>query len=94
MEPNNAVVSFSHRKLIEGEDMRITSMVQGVMGMSAISARAIGVMGLGALGAGTGGAANGGLGAGVENGAHGQTIATYSQEQAVEMTERKTVLIW
>lgn len=90
MEPNNAVVSFSYRKLIEGEDMRITSMVQGVMGMSAISAGASRVMGLGALGAGTGG----GLGAGVENGAHGQTIATYSQEQAVEMTERKTVLIW
>ena len=89
MEPNNAVVSFSYRKLIEGEDMRITSMVQGVMGMSAISAGASRVMGLGALGAGTGG----GLGAGVENGAHGQTIATYSQEQAVEMTERKTVLI-
>ena len=89
MEPNNVAVSFSYRKLIEGEDMRITSMVQGVMGMSAISAGASRVMGLGALGAGTGG----GLGAGVENGAHGQTIATYSQEQAVEMTERKTVLI-
>ncbi|XP_031428719.1 glial fibrillary acidic protein-like [Clupea harengus] len=83
----------AYRKLIEGEDMRITSMVQGVMGMSAISAGASRVMGLGALGAGTGGAANGGLGGGLGNGTHGQTIATYSEEQAVEMTERKTVLI-
>ncbi|XP_048116043.1 desmin-like isoform X2 [Alosa alosa] len=164
----------TYRKLIEGEDMRITSIVQGMMGMSAISA---GMSGAGAMGAGigagmgagagagmgvgsgagagagvgagmgagfrnglaagmgvgsgagagtgagmgagaqlgalaTGMAAqlgmaasglaagssgatngNGSLGAGLRNDAHGETITAYSEEQAVEMTERKTVLI-
>ncbi|XP_031432775.1 glial fibrillary acidic protein [Clupea harengus] len=139
----------TYRKLIEGEDIRITSMVQGVMGTRAIAGMSAGMagglgsgagagygagagagagygagagagygagagagvagmgagtgmgagmaaqmgMGAGGLGAGNGGAANGRLGAGLGNGAHGQTIATYSEEQAVEMTERKTVLI-
>ncbi|XP_048117170.1 glial fibrillary acidic protein-like isoform X1 [Alosa alosa] len=127
----------TYRKLIEGEDMRITSIVQGMMGMSAISA---GMSGAGAMGAGIGagmgagagarmgagsemeaeaavkvvagmaaqlgmaasaladrsseaGNGNGSLGAGLGNGIHGKTITTYSEEQAVEVTERKTVLI-
>ncbi|XP_076135767.1 glial fibrillary acidic protein-like [Alosa pseudoharengus] len=113
----------TYRKLIEGEDMRITSIVQGMMGMSAISA---GMSGAGAMGAGIGagmgagagagmgvgsgvgagagvgvgagsemdaGNGNGSVAVGLGNGIHGETITSYSEEQAVEVTERKTILI-
>uniref|UniRef100_A0AAY4AI34 IF rod domain-containing protein n=1 Tax=Denticeps clupeoides TaxID=299321 RepID=A0AAY4AI34_9TELE len=78
----------TYRKLIEGEDTRITSMVQGTMGMSS---------GLGSgMGAGIGigvGAGAGAVGAGIGGALNGGTIESYTKEQAVELTERKTVLI-
>ncbi|KAL4657451.1 desmin-like [Arapaima gigas] len=63
----------TYRKLIEGEDSRLTSMMSS---MSLMSGR------LGAMASGVG-AGVGQLGA----------IESYSKEQAVETTERKTVLI-
>ncbi|XP_062393913.1 glial fibrillary acidic protein-like [Sardina pilchardus] len=91
----------TYRKLIEGEDVRITSIVQGLMSMKAISAGLtagmaahLGMASSGlAVGSDEAANGNGSLGAALGNGVHGETIATYSEEQAVEVTERKTVLI-
>ncbi|XP_072525261.1 desmin [Salminus brasiliensis] len=139
----------TYRKLIEGEDSRITTMVQGMRTMSLMAAGSIGAIsgglgaiggglgavggGLGAMDAGTAGVlgarggiaggvgalgalggdtaggvgalgARGGIAGGVGAGAAGLgggfgagvgegTTIDYSKEQAVEMTERKTVLI-
>ncbi|XP_048880177.1 glial fibrillary acidic protein isoform X2 [Brienomyrus brachyistius] len=59
----------TYRKLIEGEDSRLSGMVQG---MSLVS-RDLGAMGRGL--------------------SYQEAGASYSKEQAVEMTERKTMLI-
>ncbi|KAI4892300.1 hypothetical protein NFI96_026173 [Prochilodus magdalenae] len=95
----------TYRKLIEGEDSRLSSMVQGMQTMSLMAGGglcALGVSGgLGAIGAGAalgarGGIAGGvgaGLGGGLGAGAGDGGTIDYSKEQAVEMTERKTVLI-
>uniref|UniRef100_A0A8B9K8J8 Zgc:172323 n=1 Tax=Astyanax mexicanus TaxID=7994 RepID=A0A8B9K8J8_ASTMX len=83
----------TYRKLIEGEDSRITSMVQGMSTMSLMASSSLGALGVkggiaGGVGAGVTGL-GGGFGAGFGEG----TIIDYSKEQAVEVTERKTVLI-
>uniref|UniRef100_A0A8C1V0E7 Zgc:172323 n=1 Tax=Cyprinus carpio TaxID=7962 RepID=A0A8C1V0E7_CYPCA len=116
----------TYRKLIEGEDSRITSVMQSMQTMSLMSgsisvhgAGAAGVAGIvdrvgGGLAGGPGGGPATGLGGGIASGpASGLgggsggglvngitsvvggpgTTADYTQEQAVEMTERKTVLI-
>ncbi|KAL7851422.1 hypothetical protein AOLI_G00217780 [Acnodon oligacanthus] len=98
----------TYRKLIEGEDSRLSSMVRGLQTMSLMAGSGLGAIGgsrvLGAVGAaaalGTrGGIAGGfgvgvtGLGGGLGAGVGEGTTLDYSKEQAVEMTERKTVLI-
>ncbi|KAI2655104.1 Vimentin-1/2 [Labeo rohita] len=116
----------TYRKLIEGEDSRITSVMQSMQTMSLMSgsmsvhtAAAAGVAGLadregrglvggldsgfargigGGIGKGVGDGSAGGIGGGLVNGITGGVggpgaTADYTQEQAVEMTERKTVLI-
>ncbi|XP_076838169.1 desmin [Brachyhypopomus gauderio] len=88
----------TYRKLIEGEDCRLAGMVHSMQTMSLMSAGALCAgpalaMGggiAGGVGAGGGAAVGSGLGGGV--GAGGGSV-DYTQEQAVEMTERKTVLI-
>ncbi|XP_030641009.1 glial fibrillary acidic protein [Chanos chanos] len=88
---------ITYRKLIEGEDVRLMSAAQSMSlmssGMSAIGAGA-GIGFAGGVGGGLAGGAGSGLGegAGAGVGGPGSTI-DYTQEQAVEMTERKTVLI-
>ncbi|XP_026140922.1 glial fibrillary acidic protein-like [Carassius auratus] len=124
----------TYRKLIEGEDSRIASVMQGIQTMSLMSGSvsvqssgAAGVAGVAGgpgvvpatglgggldsgltrgLGGGIGngpsksleGGNGGGAGVGLVNGITGGVgdpgaAADYTQEQAVEMTERKTVLI-
>ncbi|KAK2902848.1 hypothetical protein Q8A67_007561 [Cirrhinus molitorella] len=132
----------TYRKLIEGEDSRITSVMQSMQTMSLMSgsmsvhtAGSAGVAGLAdreggglvggpgvglatgfgggldsglarglggglgggigkGLGGGNGGSIRGGLVNGITGGAGGPgATVDYAQEQAVEMTERKTVLI-
>ncbi|KAL6467777.1 hypothetical protein MHYP_G00234540 [Metynnis hypsauchen] len=98
----------TYRKLIEGEDSRLSSMVRGLQTMSLMAGGGLGAIGmgggLGAIGAaaalGTRGGIAGGVGAGVTGlggglgvGVGEDTTLDYSKEQAVEMTERKTVLI-
>ncbi|XP_035244238.1 glial fibrillary acidic protein [Anguilla anguilla] len=89
----------TYRKLIEGEDLRLTGMVQGMSlmssSMSALSAgtsvglgSGMGVGLAGGMGVGLGGGSSGGIAGKNERG----VIESYS-EQAVEMTEKKTVLI-
>ncbi|KAA0703456.1 Desmin [Triplophysa tibetana] len=101
----------TYRKLIEGEDSRLTGMVQTMRTMSIMSG-SMSVQGAGAVcvagGVGTGvgrGSGDGvgrglgdGVGRGLVNGITGGigdpgTSIDYTQEQAVEMTERKTLLI-
>ncbi|XP_036420362.1 glial fibrillary acidic protein isoform X2 [Colossoma macropomum] len=98
----------TYRKLIEGEDSRLTSMVQGLQTMSLMAGGGLGAFGIGgglgsfgaaaALGA-RGGIAGGvgagvaGLGGGLGAGVGEGGTVDYNKEQAVEMTERKTVLI-
>ncbi|XP_059424117.1 glial fibrillary acidic protein-like [Carassius carassius] len=124
----------TYRKLIEGEDSRIASVMQGIQTMSLMSGSisvqssgAAGVAGVaggpgvvpatglgggldsgltrglgGGIGSGPskslGGDNGGGVGVGFVNGITGGVgdpgvTVDYTQEQAVEMTERKTVLI-
>ncbi|XP_039535280.1 glial fibrillary acidic protein [Pimephales promelas] len=128
----------TYRKLIEGEDSRLSSMVQGMQTMSlmsgSMSVHSAGATVAGALGAGVADRAGGGLfgglggglggslggspatglggsiGGGVAGGLAGGneggfvngitggvggpgTTVDYTEEQAVEMIERKTVLI-
>uniref|UniRef100_A0A8C1JLY6 Zgc:172323 n=1 Tax=Cyprinus carpio TaxID=7962 RepID=A0A8C1JLY6_CYPCA len=126
----------TYRKLIEGEDSRIASVMQSMQTMSLMSgsmsvhsAGAAGVAGVadrvaggpgvgpatglggdsglarglgGGIGSGpskgVGGGNGGGIGGGLVNGITGGVgspgaTVDYTQEQAVEMTERKTVLI-
>ncbi|XP_052474222.1 glial fibrillary acidic protein-like [Carassius gibelio] len=100
----------TYRKLIEGEDSRITSVMQSMQTMSLMSgsisvhsARAAGVAGIvdkvgggpdGGAASGLGGGNGGGLLNGITSGVGGPgTTVDYTQEQAVEKTERKTVLI-
>ncbi|XP_016358028.1 glial fibrillary acidic protein-like [Sinocyclocheilus anshuiensis] len=84
----------TYRKLIEGEDSRITSVMQSMQTMSLMSG-SISVHGAGAAGvAGIVDRVGGGLVNGITSGVGGPgTTVDYTQEQAVEMTERKTVLI-
>ncbi|KAG9342744.1 hypothetical protein JZ751_015606 [Albula glossodonta] len=90
----------TYRKLIEGEDLRLTGMVQSLSlmsgGMSALGA-GMGVGMGGAMGVGMGVGLGGGMGVGLGGRIAGQgqmgAIESYSSEQAVETTERKTVLI-
>ncbi|XP_036395458.1 glial fibrillary acidic protein [Megalops cyprinoides] len=85
----------TYRKLIEGEDLRLSGMVQSLSlmggGISAVSGGGLGV----GFGSGMGVGLGGGLGVGSGIGGQGKmgAIEGYSTEQAVEMTERKTVLI-
>nr|XP_055066435.1 glial fibrillary acidic protein isoform X1 [Misgurnus anguillicaudatus] len=88
----------TYRKLIEGEDSRLTAMVHSMQTMSIMSGSAC-VAGAVGTGVGRGGLIDGigdgvgkGLVDGIPDGGPG-TSTDYSQEQAVEMTERKTVLI-
>ncbi|XP_036406459.1 notochord granular surface [Megalops cyprinoides] len=99
----------TYRKLIEGEDLRLSSMVRSLslMSSSVSTSMAIGAaasVGAAAslsaatsLGAAASLSAAAGLGGGFGGGALGagqqEAIETISTEQAVEMTERKTVLI-
>ncbi|XP_026120737.1 desmin-like [Carassius auratus] len=100
----------TYRKLIEGEDSRITSVMQSMQTMSLMSgsisvhsAGAAGVAGIvdkvgggpdGGAASGLGGGNGGGLLNGITSGVGGPgTTVDYTQEQAVEKTERKTVLI-
>uniref|UniRef100_A0A672QYY7 Zgc:172323 n=1 Tax=Sinocyclocheilus grahami TaxID=75366 RepID=A0A672QYY7_SINGR len=85
----------TYRKLIEGEDSRIASVMQSMQTMSFMSG-SMSVHSAGAAGvAGVADRVAGGPGVGLVNGITGGVGATvdYTQEQAVEMTERKTVLI-
>ncbi|XP_057196942.1 glial fibrillary acidic protein [Triplophysa rosa] len=97
----------TYRKLIEGEDSRLTGMVQTMQTLSIMSGTmSVHGAGAGCVGTGVGrGLVDGvgrGLGDGVSrglvNGITGGigdpgTSIDYTQEQAVEMTERKTLLI-
>ncbi|KAJ8409179.1 hypothetical protein AAFF_G00242000 [Aldrovandia affinis] len=99
---------ITYRKLIEGEDLRLSSMVRNLsLTSSSMSASAAvsgglsvglaGGLGLGlGLGAGLAGSLTsnglGGSAGGVEIGQL-EAIESITTEQAVEMTERKTVLI-
>ncbi|KAJ8354061.1 hypothetical protein SKAU_G00216280 [Synaphobranchus kaupii] len=117
----------TYRKLIEGEDLRLTGMIQSMSimssSMSALSGSGVGLgggmgvgmasgmgvgmasgMGVGmavGMGSGVGAGLGGGIGAGLAAGSGGGIagkdqmggINSYSSEQAVETTERKTVLI-
>uniref|UniRef100_A0A3B4EG52 IF rod domain-containing protein n=2 Tax=Pygocentrus nattereri TaxID=42514 RepID=A0A3B4EG52_PYGNA len=97
----------TYRKLIEGEDSRLTAMVRGLSLMSSstfvstglVSASGVGLSG--ALGGVTNGAAGGAVSgtatalskvASSSTGRQG-TMEEFTHEQAVEVTERKTVLI-
>ncbi|KAL0984662.1 hypothetical protein UPYG_G00144870 [Umbra pygmaea] len=92
----------TYRKLIEGEDLRLTTMVGSMSIMSgSLSSMSTGMsmaagMGLGCNGGGIGGA--GGMGGGMSfvgmgAGGVGAGGVGAGGEQAVEMTERRTVLI-
>ncbi|XP_052000800.1 glial fibrillary acidic protein-like [Xyrauchen texanus] len=90
----------TYRKLIEGEDSRLSTMVQSMQTMSLMSGiHSAGAAGIaGAMGAGAGDGVGRGLGRGLGDGFSGGvggpgTTFDYTQEQAVEMTERKTVLM-
>ncbi|XP_065155139.1 desmin isoform X2 [Paramisgurnus dabryanus] len=82
----------TYRKLIEGEDSRLTATVHSMQTMSIMSG-SVSVHSAGAAGV-AGAVGTGGLVDGITDrtGVPG-TSSDYSQEQAVEMTERKTVLI-
>ncbi|KAL7882952.1 hypothetical protein SRHO_G00006100 [Serrasalmus rhombeus] len=92
----------TYRKLIEGEDSRLTAMVRGLSLMSSstfVSASGVGLSG--ALGGVTNGAAGGAVSgmatalSKVTSSSTGRqgTMEEFTHEQAVEVTERKTVLI-
>ncbi|XP_046729832.1 notochord granular surface isoform X3 [Silurus meridionalis] len=79
----------TYRKLIEGEDTRLSTMVQGMSLMSLSLSGSLSTAGVrvsGALAEGVGRA-------GASSSSQGTTSEEFSHEQAVEMTERKTVLI-
>lgn len=86
------------RKLIEGEDCRLSTMVQGMslmgigVGVSA-SLSASGVRVSGALADASSGAGGTSSKLSPPSNNHQGTTEEFSHEQAVEVTERKTVLI-
>ncbi|KAK1790198.1 hypothetical protein P4O66_014126, partial [Electrophorus voltai] len=91
----------TYRKLIEGEDYRLASMVHSVQTTSLMSAGSLGTGAAlgngggiaGGVAPGAGAAVGSGLGGGLGAGAGEGSTADYRQEQAMELTERKTVLI-
>ncbi|XP_062860606.1 notochord granular surface [Trichomycterus rosablanca] len=92
----------TYRKLIEGEDTRLSTMVQGLSLMSITASGSVSALGLvSTVGARVSGALAGVAGGAPLNAANmslpsnGQpgTTEEFTEEQAVEMTERKTVLI-
>ncbi|KAK3517383.1 hypothetical protein QTP70_008058 [Hemibagrus guttatus] len=86
----------TYRKLIEGEDMRLSSMVQGLSLMSASISGSFSTSGArvnGALAELAGGAAAVASKLPQSSNGNEETTEEFSHEQAVEVTERKTVLI-
>ncbi|XP_056089421.1 notochord granular surface isoform X1 [Rhinichthys klamathensis goyatoka] len=87
----------TYRKLIEGEDSRLSSMVSSLSLMSASAAMVSSVSGAssqGVSGAVSSSASEKMLSSSsIVNHNHHESVEEFSHEQAVEMTERKTVLI-
>ncbi|XP_077090906.1 notochord granular surface [Siphateles boraxobius] len=87
----------TYRKLIEGEDSRLSSMVSSLSLMSASAGMVSSVSG--ASSQGVSGAASSSASekmlssSSIVNHNHHESVEEFSHEQAVEMTERKTVLI-
>ncbi|XP_047659887.1 low molecular weight neuronal intermediate filament-like isoform X1 [Tachysurus fulvidraco] len=86
----------TYRKLIEGEDSRLSTMVQGMSLMSASISASLSTSGVrvsGALAEPAGGAAAVAFKPSQSSNGNQETKEEFSHEQAVELTERKTVLI-
>uniref|UniRef100_A0A8B9RIW5 Notochord granular surface n=1 Tax=Astyanax mexicanus TaxID=7994 RepID=A0A8B9RIW5_ASTMX len=87
---------ITYRKLIEGEDSRLTAMVRdlSLMSSTSVSTGLVSTSGISASGA-LGGLVGGTVSAKVASSTTDLqgTLEEYTHEQAVEMTERKTVLI-
>lgn len=84
------------RKLIEGEDTRLATMVQGMTLMSLSMSGSLSTSGVrvsGALAEAAGGAATVSSKLPPSSNGHQETAEEFSHDQAVELTERKTVLI-
>lgn len=83
------------RKLIEGEDSRLSTMVQGMSLMSASISASLSTSGVrvsGALAEPAGGATAVAFKPSQSSNGNQETKEEFSHEQAVELTERKTVL--
>ncbi|XP_060745183.1 alpha-internexin-like [Tachysurus vachellii] len=85
----------TYRKLIEGEDSRLSTMVQGMSLMSASISASLSTSGVrvsGALAEPAGGATAVAFKPSQSSNGNQETKEEFSHEQAVELTERKTVL--